>query len=71
MQPHEPPALPFIRAGVGTRPRYVREALLFPEFCAALGAPGGLPIVRERLGRGPAPCGQAADFEFRHDSLQR
>ncbi len=71
MQPHEPPPLPFIRTSVGPGPRDVREALLLSKFCTALSAPKGLLIVRERLGSRPAPHGQAADFEFRQDSLQR
>jgi len=71
MQPHESAPLAFIRARVGPRPRDVRQALLFLEFYTARSTRGGLQIVRECLGRRPAPHGQAADFEFRHDSLQR
>jgi hypothetical protein len=71
MQPHELTPLPFIRARLGPRPRDVREALLLTEFCTPLSTPGGLQIVRKCLGSRPAPYGQAADFEFSHNSLQR
>lgn len=71
MQTHETAPLTFIRPRVGPRPGEVRQTLLLLEFDSAFRARGGLKIMFDSFGCGPAPRRQAAHFEFRNYTLQR